>query len=465
MDEINNNQENGNLNVDNKGVQSMQTDQNRSRIIPSYMNKKSLNKEDNRKNDRRIKSKISFFIIIVIILLIISAIIYGIYNIMTWNTYKKYSGSEERMNIYGFSKMYDNKSPKTMEYVSNSEAVKLIVSSVLNDSTIINEEDVEENYNNQYWVEYAVNQEWLPITINQDNFKDRITLMNCLKILSTIKSKLIGADIDIDCSPKYSDFDKYSTEEQTIIKDMVYNNIIENTTSNLNANKSIRKGQLNSIIINYVEKYNLITIDNQKLNINAEKLPYNADEYPYILANVDKSIYEKRLYVADETNYISPIDFYADNKEKYNSIKFLVKKYFDTVLNIDYNTINSDTFRNNLADALNIIPNKSIVDNYVDYVKTNKIVSSGTAQVIYPVIYYDGKNIRARVVIAYNISSANTYNNIFFPDINYSRNNVYKNADSMYVDIKLNYDEKSDVMKMELASFSDWEIGEISNNR
>ena len=69
-----------------------------------------------------------------------------------------------------------------------------------------------------------------------------------------------------------SDFNKYSTEQQTLIKDMLWNKIIDNSTNKLNGNKSIVKGELNKLIISFVEKYNT------KINVRTSMSNYKKEE-------------------------------------------------------------------------------------------------------------------------------------------------------------------------------------------
>ena len=96
----------------------------------------------------------------------------------------------------------------------------------------------------------------------------------------------------------------------------------------------------------------------------------------------------------------------------------------DTILNIDYHTIEQVSFENSIKNVTGNFYNKESVDKYVEFVKTNHIVTRGNCSIQYPVIYYDGQNYRVRVRVVYAIDSADYLREIFYldnsQDINYS---------------------------------------------
>ena len=92
-------------------------------FVPSYKNDEERQKERKIKNR---KYKIKMIIIIIISILAILGIVYLSYTLIS-SKYSKYEHFEEKMDIYGFSQVYDNGSAKTSEKVTKSEAIKMIL--------------------------------------------------------------------------------------------------------------------------------------------------------------------------------------------------------------------------------------------------------------------------------------------------------------------------------------------------
>ncbi len=437
-------------------------------IIPSYEQKPDNNKNINntKKNKGKSKKHISIIwgIIIAFVVLLIGGIIWFILSNDVDET--KYVEYEEKMKIYGFYKMFDNSTLKLNEKVTKSEAVKMIVSSVYNMYDISGFASVDESkYDNYIWVNYALYNEFISNDyITEDNYNSKITKMDCINILGKVKTKYLGKTLDTDGIVNYKDFDKYSNEEQIYIKDMVYNGILDDSYEKANLYKNINKADLSKLIIKYVQKYNLITVEGEKLNINDEKLPANSYQYPYILASISKEIYQKPFYYADTANSILPVDLYKEQKENYIAIKYMIDYYFNTILNINYNTINKDEFKETLSIVLSYEVTDANVDEYIKYVKENKIVTSGTASTLFPIVYFDGKNVRVRAKISYKINSSNTRENIFWTDLKNPTKQIYdKDIEELYIDIPFTTIDETTALYIQAFSFKNWITGNVKS--
>ncbi len=427
--------------------------ENKTKIIPNY-NKKV----ETHNKPKKIKSKITKVLICIIILIILSVSIILIINLFL-NKYKQYSQYSDKMNIYGFGQLYDNE--KTTEYqrVTKSEAIKLIVSATINMSNIDKLVYIENlDYENQEWVEYAIENEIISNNeINKDNYNDKATLMDCLKYMYNSKVKILNLNTDIEANPKFSDFDKYSNEDKIIIRDMVWNKIIEDKSENLNADKKVSKGELNKLIVLYSEKYNTITENDEKIVINDEKLPKNYLDYAYCVSNVNKQTYETRYLYSDVTKFKKPSEIYSEFKENFYSLGVRVQEYMLTILNIDYNTIKIDDFKRALNDSLLYpVPDKTI-EEYINYVKSNHIIVKGQCKVVYPAFYFDGNNYRIRCTVSYSIENADNKNNIFFGD-SLKYNNTYnydENDRQVIVDLPVNKRDNENSLYVYLQSIND----------
>ena len=416
---------------------------NKKKIIPSYQKKNEpIDKKAKKKTDKRVvKSRITIAIIIVSILLVGLAV-YGIISLINYNKYKPYIGFEETMKTYGFDKVYNNESAKTGESITKSEAIKMILACMFNNSDIsgfAKEPEGDDNYENAIWVEYAKFRGIISDSdINKDNAKDKATYIEVIRYLANAKTKILEKELDSAPSMKVKDLDNYKSDEQVAIEDMIANEIITINTKKINGNKHIFKGQMNELISNFAIKYNTITVNGEKVNINEDKMPSNKDQYPYTLASVDKSVYEKEFYIDDENNFKSPKELYTVKKEYYTQIQEIAEGYYDTILNVDYNTINYEDMKDNILQY--VLYGTEGLEEYVNYVKSNKIIIQGKSTVMFPIIYFDGLEYNVRMKLEFEIKNSNTRDNLLYMDpINSDSTKVKYDNDkyTVYIDAKM----------------------------
>ena len=416
---------------------------NKKKIIPSYQKKNEpIDKKAKKKTDKRVvKSRITIAIIIVSILLVGLAV-YGIISLINYNKYKPYIGFEETMKTYGFDKVYNNESAKTGESITKSEAIKMILACMFNNSDIsgfAKEPEGDDNYENAIWVEYAKFRGIISDSdINKDNAKDKATYIEVIRYLANAKTKILEKELDSAPSMKVKDLDNYKSDEQVAIEDMIANEIITINTKKINGNKHIFKGQMNELISNFAIKYNTITVNGEKVNINEDKMPSNKDQYPYTLASVDKSVYEKEFYIDDENNFKSPKELYTVKKEYYTQIQEIAEGYYDTILNVDYNTINYEDMKDNILQY--VLYGTEGLEEYVNYVKSNKIIIQGKSTVMFPIIYFDGLEYNVRMKLEFEVKNSNTRDNLLYMDpINSDSTKVKYDNDkyTVYIDAKM----------------------------
>lgn len=416
---------------------------NKKKIIPSYQRKNEpVDKKAKKKADKKlVKSRITIAIIVVAVLLVGLAV-YGIISLINYNKYKPYKGFEETMKTYGFDKVYNNESAKTGESVTKSEAIKMVLSCVFNTSDIsgfAKEPEGDDNYENAIWVEYAKFRGIITDSdINKDNAKDKATYIEVIRYFANAKSKILEKELDSAMDMKVKDLDNYKSDEQVAIEDMIANEIITINTKKIHGSKHIFKGQMNELIVNFVQKYNTITVNGEKLNINEDKMPSNKDQYPYTLASVDKSVYEKEFYVDDENNFKNPKELYTVKKEYYTQIQEIAEGYYDTILNVDYNTINYEDMKDNILQY--VLYGTEGLEEYVNYVKSNKIIIQGKSTVMFPIIYFDGLEYNVRMKLEFEIKNSNIRNNLLYMDpVNSYNTKVKYDNDkyTVYIDAKM----------------------------
>ncbi len=358
------------------------------------------------------KSKITL-IIIVLVILAVALLGYTLIKKTTGNV----SDYDRLMENYGFTSLYNSNSDKLIK----SEAVKIVVASSLNVNDITNnmfeyKEAEELEYPNQNWIDYAISVGMISENeITTQNQDENISYVEVLRYLSSAKANILGKTLDIEEKVDYKDYEGYTTEQKWAISDAVHNGVLDNSKTRLNGNKDITKSKFNELIIRYVQNYNLLTLEGDKINIKQEKMPSNKNLYPYTLANVDKSIYEIDFAKVND-DFKTPLEVYSELKTNYNKINEIITSYVENIFNIDYENIELQTYKDTMYKISMYKISSSSLDNYLKYVKDNKIKITSEQEVILPVIYFDGENYRARVQIKYNVESAIKLNDLIYGD-------------------------------------------------
>lgn len=419
-------------------------------FVPSYKNDEERQKERKIKNR---KYKVKMTIIIIISILAILGIVYLSYTLIS-SKYSKYEHFEEKMDIYGFSQVYDNGSAKTSEKVTKSEAIKMILSCLYNvtklDGIAL---PTEETYSNAIWVEYAKKQGIiLEGEITSSNADDKVKYQEVLVWLYNVKAKILNIEPDTSANFEVKDINAYNTDQKLAIYDLLNSSIIVTNTSKIDGNKTLYKGKLNELIVNFAEEYNTITVGDARININEEKIPSNSNMYPYTLASVEKNVYEIDFEGSTNDGFILPVDYYKDNKQYYGQIKSYVENYYNYILSIDYNNISIEQMKRKLKKYAFKEFDDKILQKYVEYVKTNHIKLTGKATAQLPCIYFDGYDYRVRLKLELVIESSDTNKNILFYDLEGDEVTYDGDEITLYIDSKLNKDGVSETLFVKEAS-------------
>ncbi len=477
---LNNNNQNNNettnqINNETEKKENSVQATNKPKIVPAYMKMKEENSDNantpNTPNSKKIKGKPNkvkinkphkkinkkLIITLVITVVLLVALSIFIYVIAQNKKYAKYLPYEETMHTYAFDIMYDNQTAATREKVTKSEAIKMAIAATLNVEEVPGMED-NGTFNNNIWVRYAVTKGIIGgDEVNKSNADDLVTYTEFITYLEKAKVKLLKQDLKTSVELQYKDKDKYTTEEQTYLQDLIESGVIENSKSKLKGNRKVFKGEVNELVTKYAEKNNTITLEGDKININPDKVPSNADMYTYILSNVDKSVYEIDLQKGEYVDYVlSPKESYIKNKQDYKDIKEMVEEYYNTILNIDYSNITSEKFLNDINLYMSNEYDEEEVNEYVNYVKDNRIKISGTSKVQMPIIYYDGVDYRVRTKLEFNLEESYVENNVLFNDFDSESDVEYKIGKNQFIiDAKLAIFVESDGVRIKPSVVND----------
>lgn len=271
-----------------------------------------------------------------------------------------------------------------------------------------------------------------PVTLNEF----LVPLYNYIKV----------QDTDI----KFSNINTFTDEEQAAIKRMVYHGILPNSESEFPGNKYMTKALLNYITVKINSKediylYSHFFLDRKEHSIEKDKtkMPYNYDDYPFIIRPMENEAYEIPFFVAkDKAPYektLNPKETYYKARPYYHQIETKVSKYFNTILNVDYNTISEEIFNSLEEEKLfywSKINQQELYKEYVQYVKDNEIILSGNVEPIIPIFYYSGEGgYRFRVKLQLEVKNSKTNLNLLLGDTVYGRQSIFehiKPADIVY---------------------------------
>lgn len=402
--------------------------------------KKEKKKEKKVLNHIKKNRKIYTISLVAVISIILVLTIIYLINIYLIN--KEYSKYEEKMKIYGFDLLYNNESPKSYEKVTNLEAVKIVLGTIYNtyDASSIGYEP-EGKYKGDEWVKTA---EVFGILekgkINKDNVNNNISYWDFIKMYLNTRNKKLKLNISYQEESKFKNLNSYSQEQRQYVNDLVENNLIKNKEKDIDLDADVIKGKVNEIVVNYVTKYNSIVDEGETLVTKKESMPSNSDLYPYIVYSIPNEVYEIEQINENGVGYVSPKQLYKDMKDYYNQVEYRVSNYYDKILNVNYNNIDTQTFKASIDDYLLYKYEDSMFEEYVNYVRENKIILEGKATVLLPIVYFDEAHYRVRTKIEFKIVNSDTDRSVLFGDnIENSQNGVtYKDKEyKLYVDVPL----------------------------
>lgn len=391
----------------------------------------------------------------VLLLVIVVAVL--LYNMFLSNSFKSYKIA---MDWYGFNIMYNNKKANSLQRVTKSEAIKVLTSVITNKKSEdkINVELVNtQQYANEIWVEYA-QKYGADIECDAQNEKNSITKFEAIILATKEVSTFLQIDIPNDIELKFKNISTFGDEEKIWIAKAVNIGLMENNTKNIDIKTIAKKGDINKIAITILEKYATVyykTLFNKyeantthaAIVTDSASLPSNYEIYPYVINTIDKEIYEIPMTIQMEEMKATPIEAYQKRGDGYAITANNIEQYLDTILNVDYTTINKTNILNKLKDyvTFDISTNDAEIQEYVKYVVENKIKLIGKANVLLPILYNDGITYKLRVKVEFEIVNSNTDTNLLLGDTNIKYTG---NKFTTYLDIPVGIVYGSDGLRM-----------------
>lgn len=400
--------------------------------------KKVINKKNDDKRKRTVRNKYSIksLVIFVLFIAVCLAIIFGIFMLVRRLVMqRKYSYYTEKMEWYGYNKLYDNESAKISENVTSDEIAKMVAGVLYNRT---NKEFAKSRLYGDFLNITDTNESWIAFakTIPLKSAKDIVMgeKASKLQVASLIIEgieNVYGRNIEITEQFKEKYRKDCTEEELDIIDKAISIGILKNSKSDVNEVGMI-KGELNKMLITVAEKYSMMYYNSRYLEdgevsvvTDEAKLPENADIYPYVVDSISNDIYE--IEMSEMLSEISetPKEVYDVYGDAYDKVEENITKFFDVVLNVDYRTIDTESFIEALNPYVSYSLNSKVsdeyvyreaIENYVNYVKENEIVLSGKVTPLLPIIYSNGMLHFARCKIEFEVINSKTDKNLLLWD-------------------------------------------------
>lgn len=415
--------------------------------------KKKILSKGKTKNKKMIKNKLNIRKMLaytafwaICILAVIGIVMLARHLIIKW----KYSYYTEKMEWYGYNKLYDNEKATSTEEVLSDEIAKMVVGILYNETS----KDFAENKlyriddtelsTNETWLEFAKS---IPIlSANHVTFGEKTSKLQVAKLIVE-GIEVLYEDIEITEGLKEKYRKDYDEEELELIDKSISIGILKNSKYDINK-VGMLKGELNKMLITIVEKYstvyynNIYSIDQKATVIKDKKeLPSNAEKYPYVIDTISKEIYE--IEMPEMLGEISetPKEVYDIYHDVYYDSEANMEKYFDIILNIDYRTIDAEDMIDILNQYVVYDINYKIgdsqlyrekIEKYVQYVKENEIVLTGKVIPQLPIIYSNGMLHFLRCKIEFEVVNSKTNKNLLLWDSNVTYNS---NSIDVYTDV------------------------------
>lgn len=415
--------------------------------------------------ERKTQKQVSIFTVLFVVLIIgaVIGLYFGIRALVITLKYKSYT---DRMYTYGYNELYEDKKATSIHEVTNGEMLSVILGSLTNSKDVRsvyyladkNLSDMDNWYN--YSTHLGVNDIITKKELNSGASKIDASIIIVKMVEGYLNVEVEKAELKMN----ESELNKYSKEQQDIIAKAVTLGLIKNNTSAIKG-RQILKGELNKLVINVVDEYATMhynTDENVNIVTKKSEMPENYKEYPYIIDSIDNSIYELDYEVRTKSNFQTPKEVYKQLGDLYEQTDFRMTEYFDSLLNIDYETITVDSFLEDINDYSSYDIEKNIIEEYIEYVKSNKIKLQGSATPLLPIIYNNGENYQIRTKLTFKVLSSDTQYNLLFGDNN---NKVKYNLKeiTMYVDVPMGMTFNSRTLLIENVCLAQYLVKNTNN--
>ena len=398
------------------------------------------------------KKKITLYLVFLLIfIIVIVAVLFFIQKGSNFNLKKeKWDGINygEKIELFGFNKIYDECSVE----ITKIEALKINFLISMNKDSIENAFVKGYKYSDEDFIlkNYAYTNNFKKV-ITKSNKDEKITVADELYALYLIEK---GRYNDVEASEKITleNINNYEEEKKIAIQTMYDKGIVKKE----DFEQVLTKEKSKEIMVKYIYVFKTMCRDDEANIIKNESKYSFKYKLPFYFEN---SIDAYNIPIVDTYNgsLKEPIEVFEKVNDRYDEILNSTKEFYNIILNTNYEDFEQEDF--DINEYYKKINNCSFmtqkeVEEYVEYVKQNKIKIEGNGYANIPMIYSDGTYyyyIRTYVdfkITESNINSNKLMQNIKFLDndlIEFEKGNEYKG----YVDLRiLTGNEKIDKWKV-----------------
>lgn len=388
-----------------------------------------------KKDIKLYKKKITLCLVsLLIFIIVIVAVLFFIQKGSNFNLKREFWDGinyDEKIELFGFNKMYDECSDE----ITKIEALKINFLISMNKDSIENAFVEGYKYSDEDFIlkNYAYTNN-LKKVITKSNKDEKITVADELYALYLIEK---GRYNDVETSEKITleNINNYEEEKKIAIQTMYDKDIVEKE----DFEQVLTKEKSKEIMVKYIYVFKTMCRDvdyeflKNESNIKSlYKLPF------YPSSNTEAYTIE----IKKEYDYKEPIDIFSKVSNRYKDIIKSTKELYDIILNVNYEEFEKEDFDiEKYARSINevsALPRKDI-ENYVEYVKQNKIKIEGKGYPIIPLVYYKNNNYNVRTYVEFKILNSDIDNITLMQEINlinFESNSFEKNKEYKgYVDL------------------------------
>ena len=384
------------------------------------------------------KKKITLCLVsLLIFIIVIVAVLFFIQKGSNFNLKReKWDGInyDEKIELFGFNKMYDECSDE----ITKIEALKINFLISMNKDSIENAFVEGYKYSDEDFIlkNYAYTNNFKKV-ITKSNKDEKITVADELYALYLIEK---GRYNDVETSEKITleNINNYEEEKKIAIQTMYDRDIVEKE----DFEQVLTKEKSKEIMVKYIYVFKTMCRDaNFKVLHDEEnieslyKLPFYTNE------SVEAS--KIPIHITENSIYTDPVEMSKEILFNYNKISNNTKSLLDIILNVNYEEFEKEDF--NIKEYSKEINNCSIISNskieeYVEYVKQNKIKIEGSGYAIIPFLYYRSGSYYVRTYIDFKILNSNIDNTTLMQNIKFldTETNEFEKEKEYkgYVDLK-----------------------------
>ncbi|MBQ6894617.1 MAG: S-layer homology domain-containing protein [Clostridia bacterium] len=246
----------------------------------------------------------------------------------------------------------------------------------------------------------------------------------------------------------FSNFSSFTDKEKEIIRKTVGVGILPDSTYEFPGHQYMTKAILNYITMKANRINNCIVFSDYTINdpyyVDEDRAnwPSNYADFPYIYRPWENYVYEFP-YINDYDGKITtPKTIYPKVKSSFSDTLYILRRYFNCILNVDYRTADVKNMARQMADLFFYTTPGEQLQQYVKYVKENEIILKGYGEPCFPIVYYNNTTgfYKIRVKLEFEIVNSKTNKDILFADLSdgpYLRDGTgFMNSEIVYHDNK-----------------------------